>query len=231
MTSRRTLCARLAAATLVGAGAVMGAAGSWQVWSTDLAAEQAQEAASGVLDQQWRDAIPTPAGHVATGTPLARITIPRFGNDWTRVLLEGVDQDTLAKGPGHYPGAGQLGQAGNYAIAGHRVGQGAPFDGAGELTPCDPITVDTETETYTYRVLPYGGLPTPCRLPAVHATGQEIVTPDDVSVISDRPDPLQTNAALLTITTCHPRFSARQRLIVHAVLVASAPAHHAATRI
>lgn len=196
----------------------------WQYWGTDLVAAQAQDDASGELDQQWRNDIPEPVGAAPIGTPIARLDIPRLGSDWTRVLFEGVDQDTLAKGPGHYPGAGQIGEPGNYAIAGHRVGRGAPFDGAADIRPCDPITVTTQAAVYTYLVLPYAGLPAPCALPDLAGVpGQEIVSPDDVDVITASPDGSRASGrSLLTITTCHPRYSARQRLVIHAVLVSSA---------
>jgi len=51
--------------------------------------------------------------------------------------------------------------------------------------------------------------------------GQEIVRPTDVAVIDRTPDAVATapaSGAYLTLTTCHPRFSARQRLIIHAKL-------------
>jgi sortase A len=50
-------------------------------------------------------------------------------------------------------------------------------------------------------------------------TGSEVVDPSDVAVVG------ATSTPQLTLTTCNPRFSASQRLVVHAALVASALAH------
>ena len=84
--------------------------------------------------------------------------------------------------------------------------------------------METRTAVFIYRVLPFGGQVVPCALPEVSGVaGQEIVTPDDVDVIAARPDDSTAEASLLTITTCHPRYSARQRLIVHAVLTGREP--------
>jgi sortase A len=219
VTVRRRVCAA-AGALAVATGLFLAGAVAWQWWAGEVGADQAQQDASSVLVQQWRSPAPTQAGPVPVGTPLARLDIPALGPGWNRVLLEGVDQDTLARGPGHYPGTGELGRPGNYAIAGHRVGQGAPFDAAGELRPCDPIVVTTAAQVLTYRVLPFDGLPVACSLPFVPGTvGREIVDPDDVAVIGSDP----AGPALLTITTCHPRFSARQRLVIHAVLTDTQP--------
>lgn len=214
---RRAWVAVCVAALLVG----VGLAGEvlYQLWGTDIAADEAQQDAADVLVHQW--SAPAPGPDVAElGTPIARLDIPRLGPGWTRILFEGVDQDTLAKGPGHYPGTAGPGQIGNFAIAGHRVGRGAPFDNAADLMPCDPIIVTTRSAVLTYRVLPFDDLPQPCTMPVDPGVpGREVVTPDTVSVIAPVPDAAAAPRWLLTITTCHPRFSARQRLVVHAILV------------
>jgi sortase A len=104
------------------------------------------------------------------------------------------------------------GQQGNFAVAGHRVGRGSPFLEIDELRAGDPIVVETADSWYVYRVLgpAQGGVP-----------GQQVVSPSDVSVIAPTPNGPPEGSptgAYLTLTTCHPEYSARQRLIVHAVL-------------
>ena len=95
------------------------------------------------------------------------------------------------------------------------MGKGSPFLDLDQLRPGDPIVVETRDSWFVYRVLrrltgdPPSGIP-----------GQEIVRPTDVDVIAPVPNSpgAEPTASYLTLTTCHPRFSARQRLIVHAVL-------------
>jgi LPXTG-site transpeptidase (sortase) family protein len=103
------------------------------------------------------------------------------------------------------------GERGNVAIAGHRVGRGSPFLDLDELAAGDPLVVETREAWYVYRVLDGGtGIP-----------GREIVRPADVEVISPVPGgpaDAAPEGAYLTLTTCHPEYSTRQRLVVHAVL-------------
>jgi sortase A len=210
----------------------------YELWVTDLFAAREQSHLSQEIHQQWADgptvepapadpaqATPpfTPAAiDVAVGQPFAVLHIPRLagGDGFTRVVVEGVAQTQLAQGPGHYIGTAMPGEQGNVAIAGHRVGRGSPFLDLDTLRPGDAIVVETSDAWFTYRVL--GDAATgsftgdPSGIP-----GQEIVLPTDVSVISPTPGGAAAgpaSGAYLTLTTCHPKFSARQRLIIHARL-------------
>jgi sortase A len=109
--------------------------------------------------------------------------------------VQGVEVPDLRKGPGHYPDSPMPGQLGNAAIAGHRTTYGAPFNRIDELVAGDEITIVTLAGTFHY-----------------HVTGQLVVSPKDVYVLD------QTPTATLTLTTCNPKFSARQRLVVQAAL-------------
>lgn len=203
-------------------GVALGGVGAWQVWGTDIPAATAQREAIDTLTRKWQE--PQQAG-VAEGEPVAVLRIPRLGADWSRVVVEGVAGPDLDRGPGHYPGTAQPGEVGNLAIAGHRVGNGAPFNDLNEMQPCDPIEVDTATTRFTYRVLPERGGHVDCGLPVVDRPGLEIVSPERGDLVL--PVPAQSRAtptqALLTLTTCHPRYSARQRLVVQAILMAAEP--------
>jgi sortase A len=136
------------------------------------------------------------------GDVLGRIEIPKIG--LSAYMVEGVGVDDLKNGPGHYPDTPLPGQKGNAAIAGHRSTYGAPFANVDELNPGDPITVTTLQGSFHYSV-----------------TGQEIVSPNDVQVLDDKGD------NELTLTACHPKYSASKRIVIHAKLegvpVASAP--------
>jgi sortase (surface protein transpeptidase) len=214
----------------------------YELYGTNVITEQAQQAASARLQQTWT-APATEAPTPTVGDPLARMRIPAFGPDWSYTVLEGTDRTVLAHGPGHYTGTPQPGEPGNVAIAGHRVGRGAPFDGLGRLASCDPIMIETRDSWLTYRVLPFAGetatwARTKGATPACAGvdvpsgvysglTGREIVLPSQTEVIDAVPEHpgLSPDRAerLLTLTTCSPRFSDHQRLIIHAVLTGTTP--------
>lgn len=63
----------------------------------------------------------------SSGRPFAIMYIPRLGFTWNKPVLEGTATDTLKKGLGHYANTAQLGQSGNFSVAGHRRTYGDPF--------------------------------------------------------------------------------------------------------
>ncbi|MEN8234039.1 MAG: sortase [Actinomycetota bacterium] len=131
------------------------------------------------------------------GTAFAIIRIPtieRLQDGWT--VVEGVRLRDLKNGAGHMPNTPLPGQPGNAVISGHRTTHGAPFHEFEELNPGDIIEVDTALGTHTYEV-----------------RETIIVRPTEMWVTEPR------DGAWLTLTTCHPKFSARQRLIVFAEMV------------
>ena len=134
-------------------------------------------------------------GPIAEGTPVGRISIPSIGlRDF--YVVEGTSVAQLKRGAGHYESTPLPGQKGNAAIAGHRTTYGAPFHNIDKAAIGDLIVVDTFQGRFRYEV-----------------TEQRIVAPSDVSVLDDRGD------NRLTLTACHPKYSARQRIIVSAELV------------
>ncbi|MGH9132211.1 MAG: class E sortase [Acidimicrobiales bacterium] len=135
------------------------------------------------------DALKAPSA----GSALGVIDIPSINVD--KAMVQGVGVSDLQEGPGHYPSTPLPGEAGNAAVAGHRTTYGAPFFRLNELRKGQPIYVTTAEGTFTYHVL-----------------RSLVVKPSDASVLS----PTGTN--MLTLTTCSPRYSATQRLIVEAVL-------------
>jgi sortase A len=218
--------ARTAGELLLTAGVVVLLFVVYEVYVTDLFNRGQQEHLSQQLHDQWSKSPATPATPAAhppafpAGDALAVIYIPRLGADYHRVMLEGTAEKELSQGPGHYVGTAMPGEQGNLGIAGHRVGKGSPFLDLDKLRPGDPIVVETKDDWYVYRVL--GDRTTgaftgdPSGIP-----GQEIVTPSQIDVISPTPDAAPSappSGAYLTLTTCHPKFSARKRLVIHARL-------------
>jgi len=141
------------------------------------------------------------AGKVPVGTSLTRIKAPKMGLD--TVVVEGVTVSALKAGAGHYPESPLPCTTGNVAIAGHRTTYGKPFTDLEKMAVGDEITLETPVGSCTYRV----------------TTAPFSVDPKDVDVIAPTKD------AELTLTTCHPEGSARQRLVLHAKLVAKDQDH------
>lgn len=111
-------------------------------------------------------------------------------------VVEGVRRDDLRSGAGHMPWTPLPGQPGNAVISGHRTTYGAPFKELDTLRLGDRIEVDTALGTHVYEV-----------------RDSFVVEPSDVWVTGPR------EGAWLTLTTCNPRFSARQRLVIVAELI------------
>jgi sortase A len=143
-------------------------------------------------------ALPTAAP--PEGEALGRIEIPKIG--LAAVVIEGVSDSDLHNGPGHYPATPLPGQQGNAAIAGHRTTYGAPFASIDELTPGDTIKITTLQGTFTYAVTRQDD-----------GSGHIIVPPSATEVLNEVP-----GKNLLTLTACHPKYSASKRIIVFAEL-------------
>ena len=130
------------------------------------------------------------------GESIAHIRIPAIDVDW--IVVQGVGLEYLQDGPGHYVETPMPGQEGNVAIAGHRTTYGAPFHRLDELQEGDHIFIDTWYGKWRYDVLQAEGAD------AAHL----IVTPDQTEVLADFGD------NRLTLTACHPKYSAAQRIVV-----------------
>jgi sortase A len=150
------------------------------------------------LEQSYAD------GKFAEGSVLTRLLIPKL--KLNVLVVEGTSADALRAGAGHYVGTPLPGEAGNVAIAGHRTTFGRPFNHLDEMKTGDEVELETPFKIFHYRVLaPFDG----------HANPWPI-NPKNTSVLADTP-----SRYLLTLTTCHPKGSARERLILRLELVAS----------
>jgi LPXTG-site transpeptidase (sortase) family protein len=134
-----------------------------------------------------------PQTELAKQNGIAYLVIPRMA--LRSVIVEGADFHDLVKGPGHLKGTAFPGEKGNCVVSGHRTMYGAPFGDLDELTPGADILIYTNDHIFHYVV-----------------SDKKIVSPGDLSVIDNPED------ACLTLTTCDPRFSDRQRLIIVARL-------------
>ena len=187
----------------------------WTLWGTGLYTNQQQEALAQEFDQlpavqgdpdDPRPMAPDPLP--GPGDPAFRLRIPAI--DLQKIVVEGVGTEDLKKGPGHYPSCRAgfdrplctdfkevwPGQEGRVIVSGHRTTYGAPFWDLDKLEKGDEIITDTKSGTYTYAV-----------------TEKRIVQPDSLAIA------IQSDAAEIVLTTCNPKYSAAQRLIVFGRLV------------
>ncbi len=229
---------------LITAGVLLGLFVVWQLFYTDVQSDRAQDA---VLDSlEWVEPVVGVGQNTGTdditgeltviplipeelktyspnGAPVmaqpahtatfATLYVPRWGQDYIKPISQGVTRrDVLDRlGIGHYPNTAMPGAVGNFAIAGHRTTYGKPFADVDLLQVGDSLVVQTEATWYVYQV-----------------TSMDIVEPTYVQAIADNPlnpgSPATT--AMITLTSCHPKFSAAQRYIVHGELVYWAPTGH-----
>jgi sortase A len=180
---------------------------TYELWGTGRYTQDQQDKLGRDLLKAWQ-ATQVTRERVRLGSGMAMIRVPRFGSDWRYVIVEGVDQDDLRKGPGHYPGSAMPGQVGNFVVSGHRTTYSAPFNRVGELRTGDRILVDTKAGQHVYEV-----------------TGRRIVSPTAIEVTA--PVPLRPGdrptEKLITLTTCHPKYSASRRMIIFGRQVSELP--------
>lgn len=185
----------------------------WQLWWTDVVADREQAGILAELEEQWgevdtesvapRQEGPPPVPAAPEDTKVwGTMHVPAFDRpDFP--LAEGVSLEQVlnVKGAGHYPGTAPPGEVGNVAIAGHRNTYGRVFEDIARLTTGDPVVVETADAFYVYEV-----------------TETLIVQPEDVEVIAPTPGQVgvEPTEQMLTLTACHPMYSARERIIVHA---------------
>ena len=149
---------------------------------------------------------PAPAGQVRAASgplrgnprPTGRIEIPAIGLN--HQTYEGIDLATIDHGPSHWPGTPMPGQVGNTVFPGHRTTHSRPFWDLDRLRPGNEVIFTTDAGRFTYRV-------------------RETLIVDDsaVWVVNNTPD------ATFTLTACHPKGSARQRIVVKGTMVSAPP--------
>jgi len=188
----------------------------WTLWGTGLYTQQQQDELRTQFDQLPAISIEGddderklgPANPPGPSDPVFVLKMPSI--DFDQVVVEGVGTEDLKKGPGHYPSCRSgferplctefeevwPGQEGRVIVSGHRTTYGAPFFDLDKLKPGDEIITQTKWGEFTYEV-----------------TETRIVQPDSLAIA------IQSDAAEIVLTTCNPKYSAAQRLIVFGRLV------------
>jgi sortase A len=172
----------------------------WLLWGTGLETQRAQDALRAGFEETI-DTRPPPATDAEATLPgqaYAQIEIPSIGVNF--IVVEGTGYETLKKGPGHYPDtADPWDEAGRVGIAGHRTTYLHPFLELEQASVGSRIVLRTRFGTYTYEI---------ARNFVIPSAGSGRVLAQD-------------GPPSLVLTTCHPRYSSAERLIVTATLVAS----------
>ena len=208
---------------LITAGVLLGLFVVWQLWWTDVVANRHQEqlihglgwaepdavgasetSAGEQVDPRRHDPPPVVA-EPAVRTTFATLRVPRWGEDYLQAISQGTSRSQVLDelGIGHYEGTAMPGAVGNFAVAAHRVTYGKPFNRIEELQVGDALVVQTQESWYVYRV-----------------ASTQVVSPSRVEVLAPVPSQpgVAPTEAVMTLTTCHPMYSARERYVVHATL-------------
>ncbi len=190
---------------------------------TNVRSDQEAATLSGDLRQQWANELPHNGVSgaavaaadlkVTPGQPFAIMTIPRLGKHWSSPVIQPkgsqISLDELAEGVVHYTQTALPGQVGNFAVAGHRATHGQPFADLNLVRPGDTVVVETADAVYTYVV--------------DNNPNRTIVLPSAVWVLDPvpgHPGAVPTQA-LITLTTCNPRWNSSHRMIVFGHLVST----------
>jgi sortase A len=200
----------------VGVGTLLFVA--WTLWGTGIATERAQSRLAQRFDDLPAFTSSRSPGDVALpgpprgfrpgpGDPVFHLRIPAIDVD--RIVVEGVETEQLALGPGHYPSCRPgftrplctehdevwPGERGRVIVSGHRTTHGAPFWDLDKLRRGDDVIMQTKWGTFVYRV-----------------SGTRIVASNALDIAN----PSASNGREIVFTTCNPKFSAAQRLVVFA---------------
>lgn len=209
--SRTRVAVRTTGELLITAGLVVLLFAGYQLFWTNVEAQVATDRVTDQIRADWDLVQPNGDGSPSVSIPpfdqgrgFAFLRIPRLGSDFSVPVVQGIDDRSLKKGVGHYPETALPGAVGNFAVAGHRATNGEPFRDLDLVRPGDPLVVETAQSWYVYRV-----------------SETKIVEPTRVSVLLPVPEEpgVAASQALITLTTCHPRWASYQRLIVHGELV------------
>lgn len=224
--SRRTALLGISGEVLITTGLLIGFFWVWFIYVNDFVVGASQNTAGAELSQSFQeltedqtfgkaygssggrdDSVEPPVlARVANGEAFATLYVPRFGEGFARPIAEGVDLPTVLNnsrlGVGRYPDTQALGEIGNFAVAAHRTTYGAPFAEIGELRVGDRIYIETREGWYVYRF-----------------RNLEYVWPTEVSVLNEVPQfsGIEPTERILTMTSCHPRFSEAERVIAYSV--------------
>ncbi len=233
---RRVSVAGILGELLIFAGILLALFVVWQLFWTDVQGERAQR--EQVEQTEWVDqdvvqgisaaddgiaTIPDELKMRGVDPPsmdypefteaFASMMVPRWGEDYVKMVHEGTTRPDVLDplGIGHYKDAALPGETGNFALSAHRTTYGKPFADVSELEEGDSLIFQTDQAWFVYKVERW-----------------KIVLPRDNEVIAPMPDQpgVAPDDRYITLTTCHPKFSAAERWIVHGRLDYWAPVGH-----
>lgn len=195
---------------MIGFGLLIAGVSVWQIVGQETLSANTQQHAAEVepLVNPSAQAVP---GELKVGDVFAKLYVPRFGQDYVRQIAEGTSVSKVLNtvGIGHYLGTAMPGEVGNFAIAGHRAGNGGPMRHIDKFIDGDLVYVETATTWYTYRFLQ-----------------QAIVEPTALEVIEPMPGGLTKTAStnkFLTMTTCTPIYVNTERIAAWFELIDEQP--------
>jgi sortase A len=213
--------ARATGEVMITLGVILLLFAAYEIWGKAAIINEHQQDLNAQLEQEWGSedptvglpTIPVPGENPSSspdvpatppGSSIGRLYLPRLDKHW--VVVEGVTPADIKYAPGHYPGTAMPGQIGNFSVAGHRIS--SIFWDLDQVGPGDAVVVETRDTWFIYRV-----------------TESIVVLPTSIEVVAPVPgQPGQTpTQAMLTLTTCNPKFNNYQRLVVHAQLDHTAP--------
>jgi sortase A len=174
----------LSVVLLLGGVALVGYPFFTNAWQSRIQAQLDDQLVSPELQQAYKER------KVETGDSLTRIRIPAIDIDV--VVVEGITPSALRAGAGHYPQTALPCEVGNVAIAGHRTTYGRPFGNLDALKAGDTIDLITPIGACQYKI----------------TKAPFITPPTEIGVIAPSTD------KMVTLTTCHPKGSAAQRLVI-----------------
>lgn len=158
-----------------------------------------------------RDGTAVTGAGTQRGDAFAIVYIPRLGKNYKKPIIEGTSLKSLAAGVGHYTYAPYTGpgQVGNFGLAGHRNGHGEPFRHLNKLRVGDYVVVETRDTWYTYQI----------------RKGPYITKPSNGAVLGTAPPQLglPPGEKLITLTTCDPEFTSKNRMVFWGTLTAEDP--------
>lgn len=187
---------------LLAAGVMMIVVAGYNLTFGDNAAETKQQAQAEAVPLVVKVSDSAAETQLAIGEVFAKLYAPRLGEDYVREIAEGTGlNEVLNKvGIGHYQNTQMPGEVGNFAIAGHRNGNGGPMRNIDKFVDGDLVYVETANKKFTYKYLE-----------------TKIVAPDETGVIDAQPAELTKKSAsgkYLTLTSCTPIYVNTDRIIV-----------------
>ena len=187
----------------------------YTLWGTGIQTASAQDDLRQQLDFNGGQIVkqdPVVLDDLELGDAYGIMRIPRFGEDWEWIIIQGTEPADLENGPGHYIDSVDPGEVGNFSIAGHRSGHGNPFVDFAELRAGDIVEIETATGIFTYQL---------DDAPDGDSDGNKIAITDTwvVDPVPGEPAGTEPTERRITLTTCWPRLGSSDRMFATGTLV------------